>query len=262
MQQRDLSVQPEKKDEALQLRYDALAEEILTSVLCRINRLIAYARSHKGQHWISEYKIDPDRLRSYFIRFEGRGQVDAGPLFWFQPPRLDFVRLTIGDDSCCVHESDWSEVRSFVAGTSKSNLIGELLAGAEQLLSNGHYRSAITEAFTALEVAVSDFANDCNADKAFAPHMAKRLALNSLKSQVKHLGISATVNYLLPTILPETLLPTSTISECDAALELRNNIVHNGQRNVQEADAKRAVGSIRTCCEILETLTAVPAESS
>lgn len=260
MQRRDLSKLPDKDNEANQFEYDQIAKRILTSVLHRVNRLIAFARSHKGQYWLSEYKIDFDRLRSYFSTFEGRGQVDNGPLFNFRPAQTDVFRIMAGGESRYVTESDWPAFRDFVTGASKPKLIGELLAGAEHLLSIGHYRSAITEAVTALEVAVFGFANDCNADKAFAPHMAERLALRSLKSQVEHLGLSATVNYLLPTILPETLLPASVISECQSALSRRQNIVHNGQRSVHGNDAKCAVSSIRACCEILEKVTVTPSE--
>lgn len=259
MQQRDFSKLPDRDNETLQLEYDRIAKSILASVLHRVNRLIAFARSHKGQYWLSEYKIDFDRLRSYFSTFEGRGQVDNGPPFRFQPAQTDVIRITAGGESRYVTESDWPAFRDFVTGARKPQLIGELLAGAEHLLSIGHYRSAITEAVTALEVAVFKFASDCNADRAFAPHMAQRLGLSSLKSQVEHLGLSATVNYLLPTIFPESLLPASVISECQSALSRRQNIVHNGQRSVQEGDAKRAVSSIRACCEILEQMTDVPA---
>ena len=255
MQRRDFSKLPDKDDEALQSEYEKIGRMILTSVLHRVNRLIAFARSHKGQYWLSEYKIDFDRLRLYFSAFEGRGQVDNGPLFRFQPAQTDIIKLTDVGKSRYVTESDWPAFRDFVTGANKPQLIGELLAGAEHLLSIGHYRSAITEAVTALEVAIFKFCNDCNANKAFAPKMAKRLGVMSLKSQVEHLGLSATVNYLLPTILPEELLPASVILECQSALGRRQNIVHNGQRSVQETDAKRAVLSIRACCEVLDTLT-------
>lgn len=262
MQARDFSKLPDKEDELLQLEYIRIARGVLTSAIHRVNRLIAFARSYKGQYWLSEYKIDFGHLRSYFSTFEGRGQVDDGPMFKFQPSQTDVIRVTTEGEGRYVAESDWPAFREFVIGGSKPQLIGELLAGSEHLLSIGHYRSAITEAVTALEVAVFRFAGNYNADRAFAPHMAQRLALSSLKSQVDHLGLSATVNYLLPAILPEELLPASVISECQFALSRRQTIVHNGQRNVPENDARRAVSGIRICCQVLEKVTDIPAEEA
>lgn len=260
IQTRDFSRIPEKVDDPLQLDYIKVARDVLTSAIHRVNRLIAFSRSYKGQYWLSEYKIDFDRLRSYFCAFEGRAQVDDGPTFMFHPSQTDVMRVTTEGEDRYVTESDWPALSEFVIGGSKPQLIGELLAGSEHLLSIGHYRSAITEAVTALEVAIFRFAGNCNADKAFAPHMAQRLALGSLKSQVDHLGLSATVNYLLPTVLPEELLPASVISECQFAISRRQTIVHNGQRNVPESDARRAVSAIRACCQLLEKVTDVPAE--
>ena len=46
---------------------------------------------------------------------------------------------------------------AFVIGNRRSPLVFELLARAEQLSGNGYTRAALTEAVTALEVAISDF---------------------------------------------------------------------------------------------------------
>jgi hypothetical protein len=262
MQTRDFSKMPPKEDEHIGLEYSRLAREVLTASINRVNRLIAIARSSKGQYWLSEYKIDFDRLRNYFTVFEGRGQIDRGEIFRFEPPQADVVCVTSEGVERYITESDWPKFREFVMGGSKPQLVGELLAGSERLLSIGHYRSAITEAVTALEVAVNRFAENPNVDRTFAPHLAGRLALSSLKSQVEKLGLSASMNYLLPTILSEELLPASVIAECQSAITRRQNIVHNGQRSVSEDDARRAVCGIRVCCDLLEKVTEAFLEES
>ena len=48
-----------------------------------------------------------------------------------------------------ITESEWNVVREFVAGSRRTPLVQELLAGAEQLAGNGYSRSALTEAVTA-----------------------------------------------------------------------------------------------------------------
>ncbi len=243
-----------KKHETLQLEYEKIGDKILESVIRRVNRLISYARSYKGQYWLKEFSIDSNLLRFGFIHFKARGQVDEGSHFSFHPFH-EYLLVGNDDQSRYITELEWAQFKSFVSGSSKPNLVGELLAGAEYLLNIDHYRSAITEAVTALEVAVSSFAKNCNTEKTFAPDLAQRLSLNNLKSQIKHLGFSATVNYLLPIILSEELLPTSVLTGCQSALNLRQNIVHNGQRNIQEKDACAAIFNIKKCCEVLEKLT-------
>lgn len=246
---------PCEKDVSLDVQYEKIAQDILLETMNRVNRLIAFARSKKGQYWLSECKIDSDCLRHYFRIFNGRGKVDNGPIFRFSPSRTDVMRITMDEADRYVKESDWPAFREFVIGNQRPKLVGELLAGSEDLLSGGHYRSAITEAVTALELAVNSFARNPNAERAFASNMAQRLSLNSLQSQVKHFGLSGSINYLLPSILSESLLPSSVISDCQFAIFHRQNIVHNGQRSISEIDARRAVSGVRQCCEILDDIT-------
>ncbi|MDO8351550.1 MAG: hypothetical protein Q7S94_10425 [Gallionella sp.] len=137
MQARDFSKQLDKDDDPLQLEYSRIAQGVLTSAIHRVNRLISFARSYKGQYWLSEYKIDFDRLRNYFSIFEGRGQIDIGPIFRFQPSQTDVIYVTTEGEDRYVTESDWPAFREFVIGGSKPQLIGELLAGSEHLLSIG-----------------------------------------------------------------------------------------------------------------------------
>ena len=197
-------------------------------------------------------------MSSYFNAFEARGRIDDGAWFRFQPATGDRISLSFGGESKYIAEGEWPAFRDFVMGANKPGLVGELLAGAEYLLKAGHRRSALTEAVTALEVAIYNFARNPNTAAAFGEHMAARLSIQTLQSQVKHLGLTATVGYLLPTIIPEHLLPSHILSDCQSALTQRQNVVHNGQRDVEEGVVVRAIASIRTCCTTLESISDMP----
>ena len=152
-------------------------------------------------------------------------------------------------------EGEWESVREFVASTCRTPLVGELLAGAEQLEGNGYSRSALTEAVTALEVAISDFGSSQSANEKLASTYSKRLGIGSLKKQIERMGLSGTVKYLLPLILPETMLPTRIIAGCQEAVTLRQNVVHNGQRNVDAVAVRKGILNIKECCKILDEFT-------
>lgn len=240
---------------ALQSKYESIAQKVLRAVLHRVNRLISFARSYKGQYWITEHQIDQYRLRHYFIKFSAQGRVDDGPRFIFAPPTVDRIIVTAGDKGRYIQEADWIPCREFVGGAKKPDFAGELLAGAEYLLKAGHRRSALTEAVTALEIAVFRFSRSPRAEARFSSDMADRLGLSTLASQVSHLGLSASVKYLLPTILSEEILPASILSLCQDALTQRQNVVHNGQRDVNEDFVRRAIAAIRAFCDILDSVT-------
>ncbi|TGN97945.1 DNA double-strand break repair nuclease NurA [Burkholderia sp. USMB20] len=244
-----------KINDSLQVEYGILARKILLSVLQRVNRLIAFARSRKGQYWLTEHNIDHDQLRSCFLKFDARGRVDEGPWFTFVPPTTDSITIRAGGTNSYIEEDDWPAFRDFVVGAKKPDLVGELLAGAEYLLRAGHRRSALTEAVTALEIVVFRFSQSPKAEAEFGDRLGGRLGLSTLYSQVSHLGLSATVKYLLPTILSEDILPGTILSECQEALTQRQNVVHNGQRDVDERFTQRAISAIRRFCDILNSLT-------
>jgi hypothetical protein len=235
--------------------YEHLAKQVLTVSVNRVNRLIAYARSHKAQSLLNELTLDFDRLRGWCDGFQAQAQIDNGPWFRFSPPTMDCIRSEIRLGRKYITKNDWPELREFVAGSQKPNLVGELLAGAEYLMHLGHSRSAITEAVTALEVAIYNFSRAPNIETAFGPKMAKRLGLSTLQSQVQHLGLSGTIGYLFPVIIPDELLSAEVLAGCQAALTQRQNVVHNGQRSVKDAVAKKAIADIRACCNALDAIS-------
>ncbi len=240
---------------SIEVEYERLVKRVLSSVIKRVNRLIAIARTMKGQHWLEERTLDLCQLQQCCQLFECCGRVDDKSMFRFCPSSTDRVFITTGSNDRYIGECDWLEIRNFVIRDGKTNLVLELLAGAERLADLEHYRGSLTEAVTALEIAVSNFARAPKSNAAFGTHMAARLSTPSLSAQVKHMGTSGTINYLLPTIIPEEILPTPILVACQEAIRQRQAVVHQGQREVDESFAKQSLAAVRKFCSILERLT-------
>ncbi len=249
MQNRDFKRLPAESERLIQAEYDKLGRQILEVLLRRFNRLITYAHSVKGQYWLLKYEFDIGRLHSYFQSFEARGRIDAGDVFRFKPGIGDEISISMPSEDKYIGESEWAEVSDFVRGKERTPLVHELLAGSEQLAANGYYRSALTKAVTALEVAISAFGRSQNKNQKLASIVGPRLGVDMLQKQIEHMGLSGTVRYLLPLLLPEEILPAEILSGCRKAVDERQNVVHNGTRNVSNID--HFIGSIRSCCKIL-----------
>jgi hypothetical protein len=97
-----------------------------------------------------------------------------------------------------------------------------------------------------------------DAERAFGPLFAKRLNVKSLSHQVEHLGLTGSISYLLPLILPEPILPQDVIQGCQLAIAERQNVVHNreGVRDVRPKILRTSLTAIRRMCHLLESLTA------
>lgn len=251
IQNYDFKRSPEKPKNVLKLGYEELGQKIYCTVQNRVNRLISFARSNNRQYLAKEAPLENVHIQGFYIKGKAEGRFDDGPWFRFSTNAGPITINFMDDSSKYITESDWPDFQKFVIGTQRAKLTGELLAGAEYLRSAGHLRSAITEAVTALEVALYAFGKSPIA----TIHASNRLSTMPLERQISHLGVSGSIHYLLPLILSEETLPLSILHECQKAITLRQNIVHQGQRRIEEASVNEALVNIAKCCEILESLT-------
>jgi hypothetical protein len=255
MAQRDFTRAPTPEEQPLQQRYDEVAERLLTLVLQTLNRLLSYVRSRKGQYWLSEYPIDSGRMSSYYVHFKAQARSGHGPWFRFGPSGVNPRHIELVPEERYVSRDEWDEIRSFVRGVARTPLARTLLAGAESLAASGQSRSALTEAVTALEIALYAFARHPNAEQAFGPLLAQRISVPSLRHQVEHMGLTGSISYLLPAILPESVLPQQVIQGCQVAIAQRQSVLHQGQRDVQTETLWTSLAAIRRMCDLLESLT-------
>jgi hypothetical protein len=251
MKSRDFRKLPGSADAVVQSEYAKLGRRILEILLNRVNRLITFARVVKGQYWLLDYSVDLNRIHGYFQSFEARGCIDGGKQFRFQPGTGDCISISMSPEDKYIRENEWNEVEKFVQGRSRPPMVLELLAGAQQLAGNGYVRSALTEAVTALEVAVSDFARSASCKEALASKVGPRMGVDRLQKQVEHMGLSGTIRYLLPLLLPDDELPANVLQGCRDAIDACQNVVHNGQRDVKNVEG--LISSIETCCETLRS---------
>jgi hypothetical protein len=238
-------------ESALKEQSIALGERVHQFALTYFNRLIAYARTNKGQYWLEEYPINAGRMSSDFAQFHAELKVDSLDWCRFRPTDRHHMKVILMDESRYVQEADWPQFTAFVKSKRRPSLVPQLLASAETLAGIDHRRAALVEAVAALEVAVAEFGRAPRADHAFGPTLGKRMRLESLESQIKHLGLSATIKYLFPVMFNEEQLPTAVLQGCQEAVEQRQNVVHNGQRDVSQEKLSVYLSTVRSACAIL-----------
>ena len=251
--------QPEPPRGPHKQAYRQLGQRVYRLAVSHVNRLIAYARSEKGQYWLQEYPVNKSEgVYAVNLEFNASVLIDSNWYRWFS----DVRQLVIGREGECqetdrfIDQDSWRSAKQFVASEARPSLVWELIAGAEWLAGIGHRRSALTEAVTALEVAIANFSRSPNAEQAFGSLASERMDIPSLKKSVDHLGLSCTIRYLFPRIFSADKVPTAVLRECQEAIDERQNVVHNGQRDVKEAKLSKYVTAIRTMCRLLESYQA------
>jgi len=179
-----------------------------------------------------------------------------GVWFRWQPTqlgRLAVASLPDNNDPRLIRAVDWQLVQEFVANDKKPTLTMQLLAGAESLADEGSERAALTEAVSALEVALAKFARSSEIESTIPAAIRGRLGVESLPKLVDRLGLSASVSVLLPFLLSEELLPGDLLRTCREAISERQNVVHGGQRHVDPSRVQKYLWGLRQLCEVLES---------
>ena len=233
----------------LSKEYRILGERVLEAALVAYNRLIAFCRDSKGQFWLSEHVYDPRQLVSDNNGFDARVLIDDEQTFvrWCPPGSIGLVSRCYGEERS-VTKADWAELQLFFAANNSTEAIAEILSNAEQLIEAGHRRSAIVEAVSALEAAVWRFARK---PKAAGLLSNTRVDLAALGNRVEHLGFSTSFSFLIPLLIPASDLTDEDIRVCRQAIDVRNNVVHNVQRDVEDNKVRKFVHRIRRVSNVL-----------
>ena len=246
----------------LQTDYRRLAGQVYSATVETVNRLLDYARHEKGQFWIDLYAERPESFSDFFRSCGARARGSGDDWFPFATRFGSHGYGVMAPPDRYLREADWKDAQDYVSGTRRSDLTRTLLAGADVLAASGHPRSTLTEAVTALEVAVNTFARNAQTSAAARSMIGGRSHLAALKDQVDHLGLSGTVRYLLPVLFTEAQLPGSVITACSEAIGQRQNVVHNGQRSVNPDTLTRSLAGIREMCLFLEAQRRNPSAMS
>jgi hypothetical protein len=112
-------------------------------------------------------------------------------------------------------------------------------------------RAALTEAVSALEVALATFARSPQTAKLLPTSLRLRLGVESLPRLIERIGLTGSVAVVLPFVVPEDHLPADVLAACRNAIVDRQTVVHQGQRDVDAVKLRAHLRGLRRLCEVL-----------
>lgn len=241
----------------LRKQFEVIGKEILDIIFYYLNRLISYVRFEKGQFWLNEFPKDYD-MHSYYIHFDAKAKIleDGAQWFRWRPTHTIHMNSNINlDIKCYLEELEWDGVKEFIFSKTRPNLVLELLSKAENLARNDHRRNAIIDSVSALEIAL--FAFSKNPSKTILNnYRGIRDSFESLQKHIEHLGFSSSIRYLVPILFNNEQILTEDLQNCSTAIEIRNNVIHHGQRDIDEKLFYKLFKSIKNVCIILNKYAA------
>jgi len=233
--------------------YYQLANTLQKISTMRTNRLIEYARSFKRQFWLEDIEPEPNVRKNpgQFFRINKAVTEIDGNYFEFYPDRTVTIKVRMyPEPDYMLSIEDRPEICKFVLDRSSPPLIGSFLASARKLAALGNRRNALVEAVSALEVALSLFAR--SADPSKLERFRPGLEAHSFKALFTKLGMRRSFGIAIPLLFSESEFPFEQLRACRDAIEQRNNIVHNGARDVKPDQIWGMTKVIELSCDVFE----------
>lgn len=213
-----------------------LGELVYKDCVKTLNNFINYCRCVKNQYWLDEIYVDINHIQRFNNSVNAKATTDEENMnnwFRWKPIHLELIEVSIPDEVTYITKDDWEKVKEFIGSEKKINFALELMSKAKVLKSYGYANNAIVDSVIALEIALNEFGRQ--------PNMKKLVSLGvdfeidgSLKKSIEHLGFSTSIKYLLPLILPKTVIDKSIFENVNELITIRQNIVHNKQKTVKE----------------------------
>ena len=221
-------------------------KQVFDFCVTNLNRVIDYFRVIFQHYWLENIAIGHNSMGSFFHHAPASIEIEEGTSRFF-PTMNEPIIATVSDGKEYIRQEDWEGVKAYVNGTQRTSLLGAILSNAKQLRSRGYRRNALVEAVTALEFALSGF---CDATKETPPEeaLSKRVETQSLGRLIETLGLRGAFSVAIPLIFEEDRLPASILSSCRKAIDIRNSIMHAGQRDVRDDHLAKMLKDIEFCC--------------
>jgi len=126
------------------------------------------------------------------------------------------------------------------------------LAIARELASEGYERASILEAVSALEIRLYNFARD---QDILPDRLKKGLESDRLSKLIEKVGLRGAFGVVIPFLFSDDEMPLAILEQCRIAIETRNNVVHQGQREIGEQKLRPMLVAIEECCSRFDLLS-------
>jgi len=246
--------------------YRRIGREALEFAMKVYNRFIDFARVEKCQYWLSNRGFDENSINQNNIKFDARVESKNGEWVRWTPPWVDQMIVILDGMpgqrvERYIHPEDWRTAQEYLVRGYNTNSTREFLSTALRIANLGYLRSAVVEATAALERSIDAFCESPDATKFVGLPVSERTNIQSLKNQFEHLGFRNTLHFLLPLVLPESLMPAKLLESCQQLVQIRNNVVHQGQRSLDQRQIINLIEKVREACRLLQEITGYKSRS-
>jgi hypothetical protein len=144
------------------------------------------------------------------------------------------------------------DLKKSVLSNSRISLVHTLIANACSFQIKGYRNNSIIEAVIALEMSIRKL-TDIRLEK-LPKYLRSRINVNNIKSLIKTGGLRGYIDLIIPIIFTRKQVSDNYLHYCRMAIDVRNNIIHNGKRDVGKEEIILMLNAIEKICLTSEKL--------
>ena len=141
-------------------------------------------------------------------------------------------------------KNDWEKLESLLNAKKKFQIHTFLISNASMNLENHNYRMAIVEIVTALESVLK-----IHLSKSLTRNVFCFLDEDKVDKAVEKMGLRLSSELFLQYLGNKYEVDEQIVKNCLDGIDIRNNVIHQNQKNVEAEKAKKIIESIKTIVE-------------
>jgi len=213
-------------------------KEIVEESSLIFNRFIEYIKIHKGQYWL-DYSTQKNN-NDFFNLWKCKISTDNTT---WQNLRINTsIAVTFKTTSKEIYYDniDVPLIKQFIEGAERLLFEEEVLANVKYLMDIKQNKAAAVELYIYFETFLCRFVKNLNKEK--LSHI-QNTNIDDLPRYLDRLGVSAFISYILPLII--NTISNEEFKKIHRFVTLRQNIIHNQQKNVSKEDLTKYFKTIK-----------------
>jgi hypothetical protein len=209
--------------------------------------LVSYFRNIAKQYCVKPIIIDSRNYENFLDAHCGTVWLDSnGTWRRFLTDRNRAVHITVTTwENCSVDHDMWDQASGFIERGGRAHMRDVLVANSLDYLSQQNGRLAVVEAVTALESALKQLLPKVILRLPGVPQIEEK----ELDKVMEQAGLRLVAQVGLKLIMTPAGLSAEDIQSIGEAIDTRNNVLHDFQREVEISKAQRYVSAI---CRVIE----------
>jgi len=219
---------------------EEFSKKVMSFILVEYKNIFNYVKFRKSQFWLEEYTYELQNFSDFFLKLNAIWDYNGTSKRFHLKNTVTSLTINLDSDieKTYISKKEWSNIGLFISKDNKIKTEELLISNSLKHLDGDNGRLAIIEISICLEYFVKS--NKCaNLKKIISQDELKYI--NKLFSkELFSIPLEIILHQVEPYLLKESIDKQLILN----TIELRNNIMHNAQKNIDLIQAYKSIKNI------------------